>query len=126
MHSSSSFLSDARLWQASLLWHSFDSGPSMVLRRLCFHDRSLMAPQWYLQVAGKECTRQARASLLSLCWASSWHLCLQLQPRYLAEVHCRANCARKFVYIFHKTKMGNSRFLFFVMHSCSMHCIFKY
>ena len=34
--------------------------------------RTLMAPQWYL--LAKKCARRARASLLSLCWSSSWRL----------------------------------------------------
>ena len=51
-------------------------------------------PWWHhngtCRLLAKECARWARASLLSLCWASSWrHLVLQLQLRYLCVPECK-------------------------------------
>ena len=48
---------------------------------------------------------------------------LQLQPRYLAEVHYCANHARKLVYVFHKTKIGHSHFLAF-RHTLLQHALY--
>ena len=80
----------------SFIFHvQISSIPIMIIQTIlapCFSILSVVAqPYWHhnctCRLLAKECARRARASLLSLCWASSWR---RLHFAVAAEVPLRA------------------------------------
>ena len=72
-------------------FHCYSAPSTAALQRRSDDCASMTEPWWHhngtCRLLAKECARRARASLLSLCWASSWR-CLHFAAA--AEVPLRA------------------------------------